>query len=244
MAAHARALLEYQMNVIDSYRAMLQSNRTNKREVSHYISSTMNRHPSQYQDVLFVYIHASFLSSLSAMAQLWDPRAVLDLYPEIKGFKCSGTTKKGNRCCQTFLTNANKAQAGQIIRLLSTRDIVDRGVDEGVIDQFRNLAGCTLCPRWHIGDQAQVNTTVMKFRRAAERYVAEVRAQRVRAQGQNERHQEREVPGRVAEQRQEQLRQAGVQVQHRAQPVNRVSASILEMTSLIIQQACSSTSTS
>ncbi|KAF8861641.1 hypothetical protein BDZ45DRAFT_740100 [Acephala macrosclerotiorum] len=155
------------------------------------------------------------------MAQIWDPRAVLDLNPEIKGFKCSGTTKKGNRCCQTFLTNANKAQAGQIIRLLSTRDIVTHGVDEGVIDQFRNLAGCTLCPRWHIGDQAQVNKTVVKFRQAAERYVAEARAQGVRVHAPDGRLPAREVPARAAQQHQEYLRQADAQVQRRAQPVDR-----------------------
>ncbi|CZR64627.1 uncharacterized protein PAC_14525 [Phialocephala subalpina] len=120
------------------------------------------------------------------MAQLWDPRTILDLHPELKGFKCAGTTKKGGRCCQSFISNVNKAQAGQVLRQLSAINIVEQGVDVGFLAQLRNLATCTLCPRWHHGNADQINRTTIKFRQAVERYVVESRAQGGQVQRQNE----------------------------------------------------------
>ncbi|KAG4430915.1 hypothetical protein IFR05_013607 [Cadophora sp. M221] len=50
---------------------------------------------------------------------IWNPRAILDVYPEAPGFTCVGTTKKGLRCRNSFIRHQYLVQASEILDSLS-----------------------------------------------------------------------------------------------------------------------------
>jgi hypothetical protein len=49
---------------------------------------------------------------------LWNPRQLLDVYPQQSGFTCVGTTREGRRCRQSFLKNVHRAEADRLLDLL------------------------------------------------------------------------------------------------------------------------------
>ena len=76
---------------------------------------------------------------------LWDPRAVLNTYPDSSCFTCVGKTQRGARCRQAMISGGDLYKASQILdtmALLSPRS-------RGVRDRLSELAYLTLCPRWH-----------------------------------------------------------------------------------------------
>src|SRR5436309_736513 len=79
------------------------------------------------------------------MSLLWDPRAVLDVYPDSYGFTCVGKTKKGLRCKQSFISGADLSKASRILDTITLWN--PKSVD--VYDKLSELAYLTLCPRWH-----------------------------------------------------------------------------------------------
>lgn len=79
------------------------------------------------------------------MAFPWNPRAVLDIYPDGPGFTCVGTTKKGLRCKQSMISGADRSEASQILNTITLFHPTSRTVRENLED----LAYLTLCPRWH-----------------------------------------------------------------------------------------------
>jgi hypothetical protein len=49
---------------------------------------------------------------------LWNPRQLLDVYPQLPGFTCVGTTREGRRCRQWFLKNIHRAEADRLLDFL------------------------------------------------------------------------------------------------------------------------------
>ncbi|KAE8447155.1 hypothetical protein EG329_010986 [Mollisiaceae sp. DMI_Dod_QoI] len=135
------------------------------------------------------------------MVQLWDAREVLDMRPHIKGFEY-------------------KARASNILTQISTLDVVQRGVDQEMTAQLRNLAACTLCPRWHSGDESQINSTTLKFRQVVERFVVVSRAQRRELGRRN--GQRRQIPIFDVQQQDQRPPALAGQQHNREQPANRV----------------------
>jgi hypothetical protein len=99
------------------------------------------------------------------MAFPWDPRAVLNIYPNSQGFTCVGTTKKGSRCGQSMISGADLSQASQILNTITLFHPASRTVH----DKLADLAYLTLCPRWHRKpDYCQVTEMVQKWQRTIE----------------------------------------------------------------------------
>jgi hypothetical protein len=79
------------------------------------------------------------------MAALWDPRAVLNTYPDSSCFTCVGITKKGARCRQAMISGDDLDEASQILDTMASFPPKSRYVR----DKLSALAFLTLCPRWH-----------------------------------------------------------------------------------------------
>jgi hypothetical protein len=107
--------------------------------------------------------------------KFWDPRLVLDVYPLHDKFSCTGTTKRGLRCGQTFIDM--KYESDQILEVFSSKDVVTYGLDETMKLSLRALAKQTLCPRWHRnGYQSQTNDIYLKWCRTINNFVIEERS--------------------------------------------------------------------
>jgi hypothetical protein len=78
------------------------------------------------------------------MAAIWDPRTVLDVYPDGCSFTCVGKTQKGLRCKNSFISRNDIIEATSILNRIAT--IHPRAVS---IQDLIELAELTLCPRWH-----------------------------------------------------------------------------------------------
>ena len=107
--------------------------------------------------------------------KFWDARLVLDVYPLREKFSCTGTTKKGLRCGQTFIDM--KCESDRILEVLSSKDVVTYGLDERMKLSLRALAEQTLCPRWHRnGYRSQTNDVYLKWCRTINNFVMEERS--------------------------------------------------------------------
>ena len=107
--------------------------------------------------------------------KFWDPRFVLDVYPLRDEFSCTGTTKKGLRCGQTFIDMIYESD--RILEDLSSKDVVTYGLDERMKLSLRELAEQTLCPRWHRnGYQSQTNAVYLKWCRTINNFIFEERS--------------------------------------------------------------------
>lgn len=93
----------------------------------------------------------------------WDPRQVLDVYPQQAGFTCIGTTTKGLRCRQSFLKNSHKAQADRLLHLLPSPEQFTSHPNE-LFRTLRHIAWLSLCPRWHQnGARCQADTVAARW---------------------------------------------------------------------------------
>lgn len=84
---------------------------------------------------------------------MWNPRRVLDQYPESKN-PCSGIRKiDGERCEQShiFFSSSDIAEAGEILDFFATQDPQSIAVRNGL----KRLAFVTLCPKWHQKEHVQ-----------------------------------------------------------------------------------------
>ncbi|KAI9744663.1 MAG: hypothetical protein M1818_002192 [Claussenomyces sp. TS43310] len=107
------------------------------------------------------------------MAQLWDPCAVLDVYPNSFRFTCVGVTQKGARCRNSFISSSDISEASKILKDMSQHWPLSKAVAEHLID----LARLTLCPRWHRKPgYSQVDSMCHKWRAAIRVYVSEQKA--------------------------------------------------------------------
>src|SRR5271169_4871423 len=79
------------------------------------------------------------------MASRWDPRAVLNTYPDSSCFTCVGTTQRGARCRQAMISGGDLWKASQILDTMASLSPRSRRVR----DMLSDLAYLTLCPRWH-----------------------------------------------------------------------------------------------
>jgi hypothetical protein len=104
----------------------------------------------------------------------WDPRLLLDCYPLREKFKCTGTTKKGARCGQTFIEHKSKSDSDRVLSILSSKDIIANGLDDRIKNCLRTLAELTLCPRWHRGSQS--NTVYLKWFQTINSFITEERS--------------------------------------------------------------------
>jgi hypothetical protein len=101
------------------------------------------------------------------MAFPWDPRSVLNIYPDGQGFTCVGTTKKGSRCRQSMISGADLSKASQILNTMTLYHPASRTVR----DKLADLAYLTLCPRWHRKPgYSQVTDMVQKWQRTIENH--------------------------------------------------------------------------
>jgi len=82
------------------------------------------------------------------MTSYWNPRRLLDVYPQESQFTCVGTTLEGLRCRQSFLRNIHKAEADRLLDLLPLPEEFRAHPNE-LLPTLRHLAWLTLCPRWH-----------------------------------------------------------------------------------------------
>jgi hypothetical protein len=106
---------------------------------------------------------SSFLSSF-AMA-LWDPRQILDVYPQRSDFTCVGTTREGRRCRQSFLKNVHRAEANRLLDILPPPGHFASNSSQ-LYPTLRHLAWLTLCPRWHQnGPRCQADAVASKWLR-------------------------------------------------------------------------------
>lgn len=88
-------------------------------------------------------------SILLAMSIAWNPRAILDVYPERAGFHCVGTAKTtGVRCRNSFISHALLAEASTILDSLPEPGRFRANPDR-LLPTLTDLAWLTLCPRWH-----------------------------------------------------------------------------------------------
>ena len=95
---------------------------------------------------------------------LWNPQSVLDLYHSPASTTCSGTTKKGLRCKQSMIPNADRAKSTNIMLVMSHEE--PHSIRPELYDQ---LAYLTLCPRWHRKPgYSQVYDVAQRFRRSVE----------------------------------------------------------------------------
>ncbi|KAH7418332.1 hypothetical protein BKA64DRAFT_654182 [Cadophora sp. MPI-SDFR-AT-0126] len=99
---------------------------------------------------------------------LWNPRLVLDVYPEEPDFTCVGTTQKGLRCRNSFIRREYLLRAGVILDALSEISLVQHMTDEArLLAILRTISWLTLCPRWHqkSGRHGQTGTVTHKWLR-------------------------------------------------------------------------------
>jgi hypothetical protein len=110
------------------------------------------------------------------MPTFWDPRCILDIYPNQYGFTCTGITKKGARCRNSFISNADKTEASKILDWLAERDIIVEDLNRRIGPKLVRLAELTLCPRWHrAGHLSQVDDVSLKWHLAASKFCREER---------------------------------------------------------------------
>ncbi|TAQ89334.1 hypothetical protein B7494_g2349 [Chlorociboria aeruginascens] len=102
------------------------------------------------------------------MTAYWDFRRLLDVNPDDPGFTCVGTTKKGLRCRQFFFSGSDLYRAA---RILDTMDRQQTSSDVCIL--LKELAGLTLCPRWHRKPgYSQVDEMSYKWQVTIEEYMA------------------------------------------------------------------------
>lgn len=89
----------------------------------------------------------------------WNAFEILDVDPRST---CVGFTKKGGRCGQSFISNADRNAAAVILQNMSERDVQSANFDH----QLRSLATCLLCPRWHKGKPEQLTTKTEEWKTA------------------------------------------------------------------------------
>ena len=114
------------------------------------------------------------------MTTLWDPRRVLDVHPSQCGFTCTGITKKGARCRNSFISNADKAEASNILDSLARSNVIFEDLNSRISPKLVRLAELTLCPRWHRASHlSQVDSVSLKWHLAVSEFCrAERRAMR------------------------------------------------------------------
>ena len=109
------------------------------------------------------------------MAALWDPRALLDIYPEHAGFTCVGTTKQGRRCRQKMISHTSLREARNILHVLQQQDIFQHNFSDLVYPKLHRLAVVTLCPLWHRNDRptakSQADEVTLKWVNIVDRYI-------------------------------------------------------------------------
>ena len=106
------------------------------------------------------------------MSIIWDPREVLGLYPE-KGGTCVGVTKKGLGCKNSKISGADRAEASEILDAMALRRPKSRAIPE----MLEELAGLTLCPRWHRQPgYSQVTEMIRKWQRMIEQHCSSIAA--------------------------------------------------------------------
>ncbi len=94
------------------------------------------------------------------MAAIWNPRTLLDTFPESHSFTCIGTTKRGARCRQFMFSSADLSEASEILDTISCQPPNSHSVFKVLSD----LAYLLLCPRWHRKPgYSQVNEMVQKW---------------------------------------------------------------------------------
>jgi hypothetical protein len=76
------------------------------------------------------------------MATLWNPRELLGVDPD-GPFTCVGTTQKGVRCRNFYISGSDLSRASNLLDRMATSDPWDARA------HLSNLAELTLCPRWH-----------------------------------------------------------------------------------------------
>lgn len=88
------------------------------------------------------------------------PSDLLEYSNDLKSyFTCIGVTKKGARCRQSMISNADKsAAADRIAQMISTSP-----GDSFELDALRELADWMLCPRWHRYTLPQGGTIARKW---------------------------------------------------------------------------------
>ncbi|KAE9379010.1 hypothetical protein N431DRAFT_553320 [Stipitochalara longipes BDJ] len=97
------------------------------------------------------------------MASYWNPRQLLDVYPQQPHFTCVGTTLRGPRCRQSFLKNIHKAEADRLLDLLPPPEQF-RSHPSELFPTLRHIAWLTLCPRWHQnGARCQADAVAAKW---------------------------------------------------------------------------------
>lgn len=84
--------------------------------------------------------HISYL----IMPQHRDYSQILDVYPHDYSFTCVGITQKGLRCRQSFILEADKNSAVDILHQMNSHRAW-----ESSFPYLKDLAYLTLCPRWH-----------------------------------------------------------------------------------------------
>lgn len=82
------------------------------------------------------------------MAPSWDPERVLDVYPQVDGFHCVGTTLQGLRCRQSFISREYRRRATAKLDVLPELTQCRIGHVALLADLY-DIAWYTLCPRWH-----------------------------------------------------------------------------------------------
>ena len=104
--------------------------------------TTLEHHqpiPSKYHELV-----GTFKLHIAMAAPIWDPKRLLNVYPDSNSFSCVATTKKGSRC-KLRPSAADRAAASGILDNMSFYDPRTARVSGYLSD----LASLIQCGRWH-----------------------------------------------------------------------------------------------
>jgi hypothetical protein len=111
------------------------------------------------------------------MSAYWDFRSILDVYPDGSDFTCVGITQKGARCRQRMFSGSDRSCASRILDEMDSH----KKLSSSRI-YLEDLAGLTLCPRWHRKPgYSQVQSVTTRWKRDIAEYAAEVEEEQERA---------------------------------------------------------------
>ena len=103
---------------------------------------------------------------------LWSPSEVLQLDPHSSGFTCIGHAPSKGRRCHNPIAYANRQEAANILKEMSTLDPHSKRLDK----RFEKLAPRLLCQKWHQNQAADMKAL---WRREIDRHFpATVRIER------------------------------------------------------------------
>ena len=107
----------------------------------------------------------------------WDFREILDCYPDQPFFTCVGKTKKGTRCGQWMFSGGDLSCASRMLDEMSCYEKLSSSYKD-----LENLAGLTLCPRWHRKPgYSQVRSVSLEWRTKIATHEAEFERKKERA---------------------------------------------------------------